>query len=155
MDYRSIRPTHEHFISNLIRQKLIVNIDALKITRKPNAKKFLLFTPENELHELALLFQHYMLKLRNHQVVYIGLSIPLHDIVAVFHHEQPDYLVSVLTTQPSKDTMPKYLNTLSENFNKTKIIVTGNQVKKYAHPLPKNMMSFHSLNEFISFVDAL
>lgn len=151
----SIRPTHEHFITNLIRQKLIVNIDAHKKKLKPDAKKFLLFTPENELHELSLLFQYYILKARNHDVVYIGLNIPLHDIISVFHHEEPTYMVSSLTTSPTKDALKKYVTTLSSNFEKTTIILSGYQIRKYTATLPNNMTRFNSLVEFINFVDSL
>ncbi|MBK6275616.1 MAG: MerR family transcriptional regulator [Saprospirales bacterium] len=151
----SIRPTHEHFISNLIRQKLIVNIDAHKKNLKPTAKKFLLFTPENEWHEISLLFQYYILKSRNHDVVYIGLNIPLHDIISVFHHEQPAYLVSSFSTNPTKEALKKYIHTLSSNFEKTAIILSGYQISKYVGTLPSNVVKFQTLQEFINFVDSL
>lgn len=151
----SIRPTHEHFISNLIRQKLIVNIDAHKKNLKPTAKKFLLFTPENEWHEISLLFQYYILKSRNHDVVYIGLNIPLHDIISVFHHEQPAYLVSSFSTNPTKEALKKYIHTLSSNFEKTAIILSGYQISKYVGTLPGNVVKFQTLQEFINFVDSL
>ena len=49
-----INPAQEHFISNLIRQKIIASIDALPRTNnsKPH---FTLFLPEGELHEISLL----------------------------------------------------------------------------------------------------
>ena len=52
----SINPAHEHFITNLIRQKIIVAIDGQLPYPNPHAKKYLLFLPEGELHELSLLF---------------------------------------------------------------------------------------------------
>lgn len=65
----AIHPAQEHFISNLIRQKLIVAIDGQVVKHNPNAKKFLLFLPEGELHELSLLFANYLVKSRNHKVI--------------------------------------------------------------------------------------
>jgi len=44
---RELMPTQEHFISNLIRQKLFSAIDGLDAP-EANAKKFLLFLPERE-----------------------------------------------------------------------------------------------------------
>ena len=44
---RELMPTQEHFISNLIRQKLFSAIDGLDAP-ETNAKKFLLFLPERE-----------------------------------------------------------------------------------------------------------
>merc|ERR1712159_239380 len=58
----SINPGQEHFISNLIRQKLIVAIDGQYVSRGGGAKKFLLYLPEGELHELSLLFSNYLIR---------------------------------------------------------------------------------------------
>ncbi len=52
----SITPAQEHFISNLIRQKLIVAIDGCYVPSKEINNKYLLFLPEGELHEISLLF---------------------------------------------------------------------------------------------------
>src|SRR6185436_6119767 len=55
----TITPAHEHFISNLIRQKLITSIASLPIPSN-KSKKAILFLPEGELHEIGLLFYHYI-----------------------------------------------------------------------------------------------
>ncbi|MEM6347663.1 MAG: MerR family transcriptional regulator, partial [Bacteroidota bacterium] len=68
----SINPAHEHFMSNLIRQKLIVAIDGQIRSQNPNASKYLLFLPEGEQHELSLLFSAYIIKSRHNKVIYLG-----------------------------------------------------------------------------------
>ncbi|MFN8237563.1 MAG: MerR family transcriptional regulator [Chitinophagales bacterium] len=151
----SIRPVHEHFISNLIRQKLIVNIDAHPKELKPNAKKFLLFTPENEIHELALLFNYYLLKSRNHDVVYIGLNIPLHDLISVFHHQHPDYIVSNFTIHPKGDMLKKYLQLLSKNFHSSSIILSGYQIRHFKGTLPANVIKMSDIQSFLKFLDQI
>ena len=151
----SIRPLHEHFISNLIRQKLIVNIDAHPKNVKPNAKKFLLFTPENEIHELALLFNYYLLKSRNHDVVYIGLNIPVHDLISVFNHQKPDYLVSCFTVHPKGEVLKNYLSLLSKNFKDSKIVVSGYQIRNYKGVLPSNVIRLDDISAFIDIISQL
>jgi len=148
----SIRPVHEHFISNLIRQKLIVNIDAHPKELKPTAKKFLLFTPENEIHELALLFNYYLLKSRNHDVVYIGLNIPIHDLISVFHHQQPDYLVSNFTIHPKGEMLKKYLQLLSKNFAASSIILSGHQIRHFKGTMPGNIIKMPDIHSFLKFL---
>ncbi len=148
----SIRPVHEHFISNLIRQKLIVNIDAHPKELKPNSKKFLLFTPENEIHELALLFNYYLLKSRNHDVVYIGLNIPIHDLISVFHHQQPDYIVSNFTIHPKGEVLKKYIQLLSKNFHSSQIILSGYQIRNFRGNLPSNILKMESINDLLKFI---
>jgi len=151
----SIRPLHEHFISNLIRQKLIVNIDAYPRQLKPGAKKFLLFAPENEMHELSLLFNYYLLKSRNHDVVYIGLNIPIYDLISVFNHENPDYLVSCFTVSPKGEMLKNYLNTLSKNFKHSHIMISGYQMRNYKGNLPSNIMQLTDIHTFRGYIDSI
>ena len=51
----SISPAQEHFISNLIRQKIMVAIDGQVVHPTDYNKKFLIYLPENEMHEISLL----------------------------------------------------------------------------------------------------
>lgn len=151
----SIRPVHEHFISNLIRQKLIVNIHAHPKQLKLNAKRFVLFTPENELHEIALLFMYYILKSRQHDVIYLGLNIPMYDLDSVFKNEQPDYLVTNITLIPKGGSAKNYIESLAKYFKKSKIIVSGYQMKQFNGDLPENVLYPDSISTFISIVQEL
>ena len=49
-----INPVQEHFVSNLIRQKILAATDQLPNIFDPAAKKFLLMLPEGEWHEIGL-----------------------------------------------------------------------------------------------------
>ena len=73
----SINPAQEHFISNLIRQKLMVAIDGQYPTLDDNAKRYMLFLPDGELHELSLLFANYLIRARHNKVIYLGQSMPM------------------------------------------------------------------------------
>lgn len=151
----SIRPLHEHFMSNLIRQKLIATIDAHPKQIKPNAKRFLLFTPENEIHELALLFTYYLLKSRNHDVIYVGLNIPIQDLVSVFSQQQPDYLVSCFTVYPKGELLENYINILSQNFKNSKIILSGYQIRDFKGNIPSNIERLIDIDSFINVINNL
>lgn len=151
----SIRPIHEHFISNLIRQKLIVNIDAHPKKLKKDARKFLLFTPENEFHELSLLFQYYLLKARNQDVVYIGMNIPAHDLISVFAHQQPDFLVSCLTVHPNGESLKNYIQMLSKNFKDAQLILSGHRIRQFKGSLPANILRFQDVKSFIDFLETI
>jgi methanogenic corrinoid protein MtbC1 len=73
----SINPAQEHFITHLVRQKFMVAIDALGSTDKKHRGTAILFLPENELHEISLLFYNYLLKARNYKTVYLGQTVPV------------------------------------------------------------------------------
>ena len=93
----NVKPAQEHFISNLIRQKIIVAIDSLPKHTIPNPKTFLLFLPEGELHEIGLLFTSYRLRKYGHKVIYLGQSLPLEDLAYVAKTRKPDFIVTYLT----------------------------------------------------------
>jgi methanogenic corrinoid protein MtbC1 len=122
----AINPAQEHFISNLVRQKLIVAIDG-QIPQR-GGKKFLLFLPEGELHEISILFASYLIKSKGHKVIYLGQSTPNDDLLAVYKLHQPEYLLTVITTSPSSEYVQEYINALSDRFGNAQILVTGYQV---------------------------
>ena len=52
----AISPSHEHFITNLVKQKIHLQTESLQ-RRKFNSSEhpiFVLFLPENEIHELGI-----------------------------------------------------------------------------------------------------
>ncbi len=100
---QNITPAHEHFISNLIRQKIIVAIDSLPIPPK-TSKKVMLFLPEHEMHELGLLFYHYLTRKAGLRTYYLGQSVPHTDLVSIFAAHSPDVLLTSVTSTLSPST---------------------------------------------------
>lgn len=125
----SINPAQEHFISNLIRQKLIVAIDAQRTPPLPNSKKYVLYLPEGELHEISLLFAYYLIKSRRMRAIYLGQSLPTKDLMEICKIHQPDYLVTVITSSPSEpEAVENYINTIATTFPAITMLVSGYQV---------------------------
>lgn len=142
----NINPAQEHFISNLIRQKIIAAIDALP--HGTNSKrKILLFLPEREMHEMGLLFDCYLVKHAGFKVFYLGQNVPHSDLISVAATHQPQTLVTSITT-----TMPKgiaaYLSLLSEQFPTQRILVTGLQTAELTGKLPPNVQVFRNALAF-------
>ena len=151
----SISPAHEHFISNLIRQKLIVAIDGCYVSSKEVKNKYLLFLPEGELHEISLLFCHYIIKSRKNKVVYLGQNVPLSDLASTYDTYQPDFLVGVLTCAPPQGKVQKYVDQLGESFPQSKIFLSGQQVVGQDLKTPENVEFFLRLDTFLNLVDEL
>ncbi len=124
----SIGPAQEHFITNLIRQKIIVAIDGQVLKPRPDAKKFLLFLPEGEYHEMGLLFANYVIRSRNHRAIYLGQSLPLNELVFAAKVHKPDYIFTSITSSPSNDDVQPYMDKLLAAFSHLKVMVTGFQV---------------------------
>lgn len=124
----SIGPAQEHFITNLIRQKIIVAIDGQVIKYHPNFKKFILFLPEGEFHEISLLFASYMIRSHNHRVIYLGQTLPFSELIFAYDIHKPDYIFSVITSTPSNGDVQPYVDQLCQQFTDAQIFLTGYQV---------------------------
>src|ERR1035437_4766443 len=79
----TIYPAQEHFISNLIRQKLIIALDTQVNNSNSNRKSFLLFLRDGEYHEISHLFYSFLIKRKGHRVIYLGQNTPLADIIQI------------------------------------------------------------------------
>lgn len=126
----TIRPAQEHFISNLIRQKLIVAIDAQATPRDPSRPLYMLFLPEHELHEIGLLFAAYMLRNAHCRVVYLGQSVPEEDLPSVYESHHPHFLFTILTVTPPKEAAASYVARLAQRFPASTVLATGQAIDR-------------------------
>jgi len=119
-----INPAQEHFISNLIRQKVITAIDGLPVPNK-QSEKFLLFLPENELHEMGILLAHYLLKANGKQIVYLGQNVPFADLIEVVEICNPQHILTFMVTPKTHEEIQAYIVKLGETFKNKAILVSG------------------------------
>lgn len=143
----NISPIQEHFIANLIRQKIIVAIDGLPLNANDTAEKVLLFLPEDELHEIALLFFHYLLKKQQYKTIYLGQYVPLRDLEEVVNRLTPNHLVTCITYSPKGKTLEEFITLLSEKFHTCQIYLTGKPVLDLDATFPKNIHIFQNAED--------
>jgi len=125
----TIRPAQEHFISNLVRQKVIVAIDAQVVPKGPEVPRYLLFLPEHELHELGLLFASYLLRSRGNRVIYLGQGLPEEDLDSVYESYHPHYLYTILTMNPPKESAMNYVERIGTKFSESIILAAGHALR--------------------------
>lgn len=147
----AINPAHEHFISNLIRQKLFVAIDGQMVPKTEDSKKYLLFLPEGETHEIGLLFANFILKSRQNRVIYLGTNVPMADVKDVYDFHQPDYLLSIFTAKPTGDEIQDYVNELSSLCHDAHILLSGFQCFNNELDPPSNGRFLNSFEELMTF----
>jgi len=149
----TINPAQEHFITNLIRQKLIIAIDGQDTSPRSDAKTFLLFLPENELHELGLLFYTYIIKKAGHKVIYLGQSVPLKDVLEIIKIRKADYIVTYFVSALETKNIPAYLKIISEGFSHKDIFIAGYQARQISEKLPPNIILLQDADEFKSYLN--
>lgn len=150
----NITPLQEHFISNLLRQKILVAIDQLPLAPR-TAPKVLLFLPPDEMHELGLLFNYYLVKKDGFRGYYMGQRVPDADVRWFCLHHKPVALVTNITTSPGPHFVEPYLQNLClENPNIT-VLAGGPQPRKMALKIPKNLHIVENTNQFQSLLQGL
>ncbi|MBL0095188.1 MAG: MerR family transcriptional regulator [Bacteroidetes bacterium] len=149
----SINPAYEHFITNLIRQKLFVAIDSQPKNLTPGAKRFLLFLPAHEPHEIGLLFANYLIRSRGHHSSYLGPNLPLDDLSPVMTIYKADFMLTVLTTAIAAHSPLTIANKLSKDFPQANILIGGGQILQANIHFPKNVRTLSTMQELISLLD--
>jgi MerR family transcriptional regulator, light-induced transcriptional regulator len=148
----AINPAQEHFISHLVRQKIIVAIDSVIPANHPSPEHYLLFLPEGELHELGLLFYSYLLQKRGHKVTYLGQWVPLSDMASASTVLNVDYLLTSIVASHSGTDLRDYLIKLSATFHNKTIYISGYQVSQISGTLPGNIICLNSAQDLLPYI---
>lgn len=148
----SINPAQEHFLTNLVRQRLIVETDKLEL--KKDTPTFLLYLPEGELHELGLLFANYIIRSEGLATVYFGQTVPLNAIEEIYYNINPEYVLTVITTIPEMET-PLYVEQLKSKFRDSKVFVTGFQVLENGVTSSENIQVLKEFHQLLPIIQTI
>jgi DNA-binding transcriptional MerR regulator len=149
----SILPAREHFISNLIRQKMTVAIDGQYVTERESKGKWLLYLPEGELHELSLMFAAFLLRARKFKVIYLGQNLPKADLYSVREVHEPDYVLTICTAAPKKSEVQEYIDEVAELFSSATLFIGGFQVIGQDIQRKKNVEFIMKMEDLIEFIN--
>jgi len=151
----SILPAHEHFVSNLILQKILINIERVQLSKPTNLKKvFVLYLPMNEVHDLGLHYLHYEILLHGYQSVYLGHSVPisnLNDIQKVFNSI---CFISYLTVEPTQISVKEYVEKVSKNVlssSNSELWLLGRKIRESTESLESpNVKTYNSIIDLVN-----
>lgn len=136
----------EHFIYQLIRQKIIVAIDGLGQASQ-SRERYLLFLPKSEFQDLLILMYMYLLKSKGQSCVYLGEDIPFDDLKEASRIVRPDALVTVIKAPASKIDTQAYVYRLSEAFAQQQILLAGNPYFMEELEYPKNVQRIVQMDD--------
>jgi len=148
-----IIPAQEHFVSNIIRQKLIVAIDNLP-THK-NGCSCMLYLPTGEYHELGLLFLSFLLKSRGAKLVYLGANVPLDDARSVAETLQPRMAFIHLTSTCPHMQFDKLLRQIHEQMPQLPTFISGYPTCCHQKEVPPNIHLKRSFCEVLEMVNSI
>jgi len=153
---KTISPAQEHFISYLIKQKLLVNTEKLQILKPIKTDKvFVLSLPMNEIHELGLMYLNYEILLHGYKTIYLGESMPIDNLRDLKKHFDSIVFISYLTVQPERDTINEYVDQMSNELldDTTELWYIGRMVEFINASKKSDRMSiFHSINDLVDHI---
>lgn len=150
----TITPAHEHFIVELIKQKIVYNIENSldKNNLRESADVYVLFLPDNEVHELGLLFTNYELINKGFHVIYLGQSVPLDSLEFLKSQYDEITFISCFTVKPEKDDINQYLADFESKILKNtnnKLIISGRMTSFINNNSNPKITSYQSTKDVI------
>lgn len=153
---KSITSPYEHFASNLIRNKLIFEIEKRDFPAPDSSKPvFLLFLPDKQWHELGLLFSYLILKQHGYKTVYLGASVPLDDLKAYADAFRFDCLLTSVNSALPHIDLQDYTQALANAFSDKKVYVSGYQYTVQDVKFPENVRFLDSFDAFYNILSNL
>ena len=151
----TISPAHEHFITSLIKHKILINTEKLQHLKPTKTDKiFVPYLPENEIHEIGLLYLNYEIILRGYKSIYLGQTIPMENLIDVMNYFDNIYFLSYFTVVPEKDRIEKYIadfENLVADYDNPNLWILGKQVQHLDETkLPNFVRTFQSIESIVS-----
>ena len=128
----TITPAHEHFLTVHMKQKILLNTERLQLLEpKPVSKTFVLYLPDNEIHDIGLLFINYQLRGKGYHTIFLGESVPMESLTDLLDFFDEITFVSYFTVYPLVQEIPDYIKKFNELLLKkdnTKLFLLGKQL---------------------------
>ncbi|WP_157207676.1 MerR family transcriptional regulator [Mariniflexile maritimum] len=150
----TITPAQEHFISVHIKQKILLNIERLQsLEPKPNSKTFVLFLPDNEIHDIGLLFINYELRSKGYHTIFLGESVPMENLSTLFDFFDDIVFVSYFTVYPEDENILNYLENFSNLLltnSHAEFLLLGKRLEGIAtESFPKGIKFYKSIENLV------
>ena len=150
----TITPAHEHFITYLIKQKLLTNTEKLQVLEPTRSDKiFVLYLPYNEIHELGLMYLNYEILSNGYQSIYLGESVPAESLKDLKKYFNNIIYIPYITVEPNKEEINDYVKTINnEIIDETSQVWYIGKMTEYINvtALKPNAKIFSSIKELVN-----
>ncbi len=150
----TITPAHEHFLSVHIKQKILLNTERLQLLEpKPVSKTFVLFLPDNEIHDIGLLFINYKLRSKGYHTIFLGESVPMDSLSDLLEFFNEITFISYFTVYPETKDIPDYIKDFSELLlekDNTRLLLLGKKLNDLElNNVPEKVSIFNSIENLV------
>ncbi|MDG1476018.1 MAG: MerR family transcriptional regulator [Vicingaceae bacterium] len=147
-----LSPSQEHFVSNLIKQKIFAAIDALK-PPSIDSEKWVLFLPEGEMHDIGLLVANFILRSKSVNVIYLGDNVPIKNLYQVSESIKPTHYLTFAVRQNQQKMINDYLFEMQSKFNDPNIYICCDSILEEKLKLSKKQHAITNFEAFQKIID--
>ena len=147
----TINSSHEHFITNLIKQKLWTRINELQQKNSTQENTFVLYLPEGETNDLSLLFLNNVLLDKGYKTIFLGSNISIDYLQNLADLQNNLVFVSYFTVAPHAEDVNEYIDNFKEqicNPNNHELWVMGRILKEVPINVDLKLKVIQSLEDF-------
>lgn len=150
----TITTAHEHFITTLIRQKLLIDTERKQVRQNEQTNRtYVLYLPDNEVHELGLMFVNNQLIAAGCHCIFLGQSVPMKDLKDLLNYYTHITFISYFTVKPEKDEIATYLNDFQTSIINSETIelwLLGRMLAEIdKEQLPSSIKTFDSIKSLV------
>lgn len=150
----TITPAHEHFLTVHIKQKILLNTERLQLLEpKPVSKSFVLYLPENEIHDIGLLFINYQLRSKGYHTIFLGESVPMESLTDLLDFFEEVTFISYFTVYPEVKDIEPYIKKFDELLlqkDNTKLMLLGKKLGEVELvEIPEKITIFNSIENLV------
>lgn len=150
----TITPAHEHFITYLIKQKILVQTEKVQINDPIyNDKVFVLYLPLNEIHELGLMYLNYEIISNGYRTIFLGESVPTDSLKNILTYFDNPVFLTYMTVEPDKENINEYLKEVHDqvlSIRDSKLWAVGKNTEFINKDLHPNVIVFNSISEIVN-----
>ena len=138
----------EHFVTSLVKQKILSATDSLPHPSKP-LEKWLLYLPKGEIHDIGLLIAHYALKKNGKEVIYLGKDVEKENLLEAIKSVHPYRILSFVVKHSQEDLVNNYLTAINDNHKNLSCIICCEQSYKEKLKLFNKQETISCFEEFL------
>ena len=140
-------PGQEHFVSHIIRKKIILATDGLERGSDKSRPPVVIFAPKGEHHEIPLLTVNYFFRRNGHRTVYFGPDLGA-ETLHLYLKEHPAALIYTHVIALVNNNLEEQMEKLCAAYPEKQFVISGPAGTSMENP-PLNLRVIRSINEAV------
>lgn len=151
----SLKSVQESFVTTCVKAKIIIANEKLAFSKEEPKAIVMIYLPENENHELSLLYLDFLLKNRNYKVINLGTNISLDEAIDGLKLSDAPYVFTIVNDSFSGGGLKEYIDELTSRAPDTTLLISGMQPIQQKIKNSSNCKVLRSLDDTVKYLEEI